>query len=88
MNYEATVRDTDRLVREIMHREQVWLYVLMGLAAVFAALAVMMAVFEIKDRRERRRNHVVGGYRYAPNVTDVVQVKDGMVYHKMGVPKR
>lgn len=88
MNYEAMIRETEKTVRDIMFREQIAEWVLWGLCAVLAVLAVLLLWEEHKTVREARAAKVVGGHVYAPVVTEDVQIVNGVEFHRMGVPGR
>lgn len=88
MNYEEMIKDTDKMIKEIMHREQIWLYVLIGLSVILTVLAVVMFLQEMKDRKVAKVAKVIGGNVYSPNVTDNVQIVNGVEFHQMGIPGR
>ena len=88
MNYEAMVRETDKMIRDIMFREQIAEWVLWWLCAVLAVIVAVAWVQQRKARKVERMAKVVGGFRYAPNVTDDVQMVGDVEFHRMGVPGR
>ena len=86
MTYEESIRETDRMIREIMVREQITLYVLVGLAVILAGALLWLW---LKQRKEAKLQKVVGGYEYRPEVTETVQVDQfGTEFHRMGIPQR
>lgn len=87
-NYEAMIQDTDRMIREIMVREQIWLGVLIGLSVLLTVLAIVMMVQTHKAHKAERVQRVVGGYEYRPQVSSDTQVVNGVEFHRMGVPGR
>lgn len=86
MNYEAMVRDTDKMIRDIMFREQIAEWVLWGLCAVLAVIVAVAWVQQRKARKAERMAKVVGGFHYVPVVTDDVQMVGDVEFHRMGVP--
>lgn len=88
MNYEEMVRDTDKMIREIMVREQIAEWVLWGLCAVMLVLVLAAWWQQRKARKAERMAQVVGGFRFVPNVTDDVQMVGDVEFHRMGVPGR
>ena len=88
MSYEAMIAETDQMLREIMLREQIWLGVLIGLSVLLTVLAIIMMVQEHKAHKAKRVQRVVGGYEYRPQITEDVQVVNGVEFRRMGVPGR
>ena len=84
MNYEELVMDTDKMLHRIMVTEQIWMYVLTGLAVLMTVLAVAMSVMIWKERKLAKVQKVVGGYEFHPVVTTDVQVVNGVEFHRMG----
>ena len=88
MDYSKMIQGTDQMLHEIMLREQIWLGVLIGLAVLLSVLAVIMIVQEHKAHKAAKVERVVGGFEYRPQITEDVQVVNGVEFHRMGVPGR
>ena len=88
MNYEAMIAETDKMLRGIMLRERIWMGVLIGLSVLLTVLAIVMMVQAHKAHKAERVQKVVGGYEYRPQITEDVQVVNGVEFRRMGVPGR
>ena len=85
MTYEQMIRETDQLVRDVLHRSMIAEAVMFSMIAVLLALIVRLWWME---RKARKAQKVIGGEHFSPTVTDTVQVVDGVGFHRMGVPGR
>ena len=82
---EAINRETAELTKRIALKWTIIDIVLAVFCRILIVLAVRMIWEGIRERKERKAQEVVGGYVFVPVVTDTIQVKDGIVYHKMGI---
>lgn len=85
MNYEEMIRDTDKLIRDIMVRSQIAECIMFGLMLILAAMIIRLWWAE---RKALKALKTAGGDEYKPTVTDTVQVINGTEFHRMGVPGR
>lgn len=88
MNYEeieAINRETAELTKRITLKWTIIDVVMVIICLTMIVLAIRLIWEEHRDRKERKMQEVVGGYEFVPVVTDTIQVKDGIVYHKMGI---
>lgn len=86
MNYAEIVKDTDDMLRRVMLRNSIETALLIGFCAILIILMIAMLWSDHRERKARKVQRVVGGYQFRPTVTDEVQVINGEVFHRMGVP--
>ena len=88
MEYEELIRDTDALVREVVHRNDVISVVMCVIVAFTLALLIRLLIREHRIAKASKKVQVVGGKVYVPVVTDDVQIINGVEFRRMGVPER
>ena len=86
MTYEEMIADTDKMIKDIMRQEEIWMYVWIVLSAIFLILIMIGLFQEWKYMKKKKVMNVVGGNDYTPVVTENVQVVNGVEFHQMGVP--
>ena len=95
MSTEEFILDTQRVMREINQRQEIYdivFYSVMSIVMV-GCLVVLIGWFiaNLKAKKAAKRTaceKVVGGYAFRPVVTEEIQVIDGIEWHRMGVAGR
>lgn len=91
MSTDEFILDTQRVLREINARREIYDIVFFSVMAIVlvGCLVVLIGWFvgNMKAKKAARKTvceKVVGGYAFRPVVTEEVQVIDGIEWHRMG----
>jgi hypothetical protein len=88
MSYEELIKDTAEMTKRMQLKWDLISAVLIILCAGLLIVGIRLILEECKEQKEKKLQAVYTGYQFQPVVTEMVQVRDGVEYHRMGPARR